>query len=132
MSVFAAVFVLLYVAHLVADYPLQTDWQAAHKADRSVEGWRANVSHAFDHLMVSTAALAVLEVVLGYSVPVVQGCAGLAWIAISHAAIDRRRGVLAWMRLARQTKFQEHGGAAHVDQTAHLVCLLVAALVMSS
>lgn len=33
-ATFAAVFVLFYIAHLLADYPLQTDRQASRKA-----GW---------------------------------------------------------------------------------------------
>lgn len=53
---FASLFVLLYLGHLLADYPLQTDHQAAHKADRCATGWAANLTHAATH--VTTCAVA--------------------------------------------------------------------------
>lgn len=129
---FASIFVLLYVAHLLADYPFQTDHQAAHKADKSAAGWLANLTHAGTHVLASalTLGVGVVALQLDLTAPAVTGA--LAWIGISHAAIDRRRGVLAWMRIARQEAFREHGGAAHVDQTAHVVALAVAALVLTT
>lgn len=128
---FASIFVLLYVAHLLADYPFQTDHQAAHKAEKSAAGWLANLTHAGTHVLVSALALGIGTLLLELDLSAPAAAAALAWIGISHAAIDRRRGVLAWMRIARQTKFQEHGGAAHVDQTAHVVALAIAALALA-
>jgi hypothetical protein len=127
---FASLFVLLYVAHLLADYPLQTDHQAAHKADKSAAGWLANLSHAATHVVVSAIALAAGALVLDLDLTIPAASAALAWVGISHSAIDRRRGVLAWMAHAGQTEFVKHGGAAHVDQTAHVTALALAALLM--
>lgn len=128
---FASIFVLLYVAHLLADYPLQTDHQASCKAERSAAGWRANLTHASTHVLVSALMLGVGVVALDLELTAASAAGALAWIGISHAAIDRRRGVLAWMRFARQEAFREHGGAAHVDQTAHVVALAVAAMFLA-
>lgn len=127
-----SLFVLLYVAHLVGDYPLQSDHQAAHKAATGSVGWRAAAAHASVHVAVSALALTAGALVIGLHLSVWQAAAALAWIGSTHALIDRRWPVLRWMHAARQTAFAAHGGAAHVDQTAHLVALLVAALVLSA
>lgn len=129
---FAETFVLLYTAHLLSDYPLQTDHQAAHKADHGRAGWSANFQHAGTHVVVSAALLALGDWALDLDLSTAYAAGALAWIGISHSIIDRRRGVLAWMRLARQEKFREHGnGAAHVDQTAHVVALVLASLALA-
>lgn len=129
---FASLFVLLYVAHLAADYPLQTDHQAAHKADCSAAGWRANLAHAGTHVLACGVVLAVAAVVLGESAGAGASLAALVWIGATHAVIDRRWPVRWWMENTRQPEFAQHGGAAHVDQTAHVIALAVAALFLAS
>ncbi|MER7053454.1 DUF3307 domain-containing protein [Streptomyces sp. NPDC000351] len=125
---FASLFVLLFVAHLVADYPLQTDHQAEHKACAGAKGWRANLAHAGTHVVACGVALAVAAVVLGESAGLWASMAALVWIGATHAVIDRRWAVRWWMEHTRQAGFAQHGGAAHVDQTAHLLVLAIAAL----
>ncbi|MFE7139054.1 DUF3307 domain-containing protein [Streptomyces sp. NPDC057644] len=130
---FASLFVLLYLGHLVADYPLQTDHQAAHKADRCAAGWAANLTHAATHVAACAAALALGVLVLDdvtVSLPVVV--AALLWIGGSHAFIDRRWPVQWWMNHTGQTSWAANGGAAHVDQTAHILALVLAALALSA
>lgn len=56
---FASLFVLLYIAHLLADYPFQTDHQAGCKANHGAAGWLANLAHAGTHLLISAVMLAV-------------------------------------------------------------------------
>ena len=124
---FAEIFVALYLAHLAADYPLQTDWQAENKADHSKEGWRANLTHATTHVAVSTAALAAGWWLAGWPLNPPGAIAALAWIGTSHSLIDRRRAVAWWMENTGQVKYLANGGAAHVDQTAHLLALGIAA-----
>jgi hypothetical protein len=131
--VFAAAFVLLYAAHLIADYVLQTDHQAARKADRSAAGRRANLAHAGTHVIVCAAALAAGTALLNELHPALwRAAVAVAWIGASHAAIDRRRGITWWMDHTGQTAFRAHGGAAHVDQTAHIVALLIGALIIAA
>jgi len=129
---FAALFILLYAAHLLSDYPLQTDHQAAHKADAGRAGWRVSLSHAGTHVVVSAVALAVGQLVLGLGVGIIPAAASLLWIGASHAFIDRRWPVARWMTLARQAGWAQHGGAAHVDQTFHVAALVAAALAMAA
>ncbi|MEU3228400.1 DUF3307 domain-containing protein [Streptomyces sp. NPDC006976] len=125
---FASLFVLLYAAHLLADYPFQTDHQAGCKADHGAAGWRANLAHAGTHVLFCSLALVIAAAVLGESAGTLPSAAAVLWIGVTHAVIDRRWPVAAWMRLARQQGWAAHGGAAHVDQTAHVLVLVVAAL----
>ncbi|WP_334665665.1 DUF3307 domain-containing protein [Streptomyces cyaneofuscatus] len=130
---FASLFVLLYLGHLLADYPLQSDHQAARKADRSPSGWYANLTHAATHVATCAAALAVGALVLddvAVSLPV--ALVALVWIGATHAFIDRRWPVLWWMTRTGQASWVKHGGAAHVDQTAHILALVLAALALAA
>lgn len=116
---FPELFILLYAAHLAADYPLQTDHQAGHKADRCAAGWRANLTHTGTHAAVTALALAVAVTVLDLSIGALPALLAVAWIAGTHAVIDRRWPVARWMRFARQEQWAQHGGAAHVDPTSY-------------
>ncbi|WP_051842876.1 DUF3307 domain-containing protein [Streptomyces sp. NRRL F-5193] len=128
---FATVFVLLYLGHLLADYPFQTDHQAAHKADCGKAGWRANLTHAATHVTACGIALAAGATILGVTLSAPVALAALAWIGGTHAFIDRRWPVRWWMTRMRQTSWADHGGAAHVDQTAHILALALASLALA-
>jgi hypothetical protein len=131
--VFATVFVLLFVAHLVADYAIQTDHQAAHKADRTAAGWWANLTHAFTHVVACAVALIVGEACLrGLHPPTIRTDIALAWVGVSHAFIDRRWPIARWMDSTGSADFRTRGGAQHVDQAAHILCLAVAALTIGA
>ncbi|MFD5547548.1 DUF3307 domain-containing protein [Streptomyces goshikiensis] len=130
---FASLFVLLYIGHLLADYPFQTDHQAAHKAGCGREGWTANVAHAATHVATCAIALTIGAVALNdvtLSAPVAFGA--LVWIGATHAFIDRRWPVQWWMNRTGQASWAANGGAVHVDQTAHIAALVVAALCLSA
>ncbi|MGW1290451.1 DUF3307 domain-containing protein [Streptomyces sp. NPDC002586] len=130
---FAALFALLYAAHLLADYPFQTDYQAAHKDKCGAAGWRANLAHAGTHVVLSAVMLtAGFLCIDGFAPGFVPAAVGLAWIGATHSFIDRRWPVARWMAFARQAGFAQHGGAAHVDQTFHVTALVIAALIMSA
>ncbi|MCX4681303.1 DUF3307 domain-containing protein [Streptomyces sp. NBC_01433] len=129
---FATLFILLYAAHLVSDYALQTDTQAEHKALRSAAGWRALLSHAGTHVVASAVALGAGAVLLDLplTLPVAGGV--LAWVGLSHGFVDRRWPVQWWMEHTGSTDFFQKGGAPLVDQTAHVTALLLAALVAAA
>lgn len=129
---FATVFLLLYLGHLLADYPFQTDHQAAHKADPGPRGWRANLDHAGTHVATCAVALLTGMVLLDLSVSVWSAVVALAWIGGTHAFIDRRWPVRWWMDRFGQSAWAANGGAAHVDQTAHVIALALAALVLAA
>ncbi|UIZ17600.1 DUF3307 domain-containing protein [Streptomyces sp. R527F] len=130
---FPTLFILLYLGHLLADYPLQTDHQAAHKADRCAAGWAANLTHAATHMATCAAALTLGTLVLDdVTVSVPAALVALLWIGSTHAFIDRRWPVQWWMSHAGQTSWAANGGAAHVDQTAHVLALVLAALALAA
>lgn len=130
---FASLFVLLYLGHLLADYPFQTDHQAAHKADCNAAGWAANLRHAGTHVITCGLALVVGAAVLdGVTLSVPVAVAALLWIGSTHAFIDRRWPVQWWMNRTGQGQWAQHGGAAHVDQTAHILALVLAALALAA
>ncbi|MEV6421582.1 DUF3307 domain-containing protein [Streptomyces sp. NPDC051662] len=125
---FASVFVLLYVAHIFADYPLQTDKIADHKADRTTAGWIYNLAHAGIHVLVSAVALGAGVVVLDLQLTPSTIAAVVAWLGCSHAVIDRRWPIVWWMEHTGQREYVKIGGTATVDQAAHLGALVIAAL----
>ncbi|MEW1633279.1 DUF3307 domain-containing protein [Streptomyces sp. NPDC093801] len=129
---FAEIAFLLYVGHLLADYPFQTDHQAAHKAQCGRQGWTANITHAATHLLTCGAMLALGTLLLGWNLTLLPAVGALLWIGASHGFIDRRWPIAAWMRIARQQGWAAHGGAAHVDQTAHVLALTLAALFLAA
>lgn len=116
IALFAAVFVALYVGHMVADHVAQTDFQAAHKADstkalvrgehltdrewkqaRRIVRWTA-IAAMNGHLcsyalcqIVALAGLALLQGSLGLSGWGVLF--GLGFSVGTHGFIDRRRPV---------------------------------------
>ncbi|WP_406367229.1 DUF3307 domain-containing protein [Streptomyces sp. NBC_01546] len=128
---FAEIAFLLYVGHLLADYPLQSDRQAAHKAGCGRTGWTANLAHAATHMVTCGLLLTAGSMALGWQLPLLPAVAAVLWIGVSHGFIDRRWPIAAWMRIARQQGWAAHGGAAHVDQTAHVLALTLAALFLA-
>ncbi|MEU0857487.1 DUF3307 domain-containing protein [Streptomyces griseofuscus] len=129
---FATLFILLYAAHLLSDYVFQTDHQSDHKALRSAAGWRACLSHAGTHVAASSVALGAGTVLLDLPLAWPKAVAVLAWVGLSHGFIDRRWPILWWMERTGSEEFAQRGGAAYVDQTAHVTALVLAALVAAA
>lgn len=138
---FADLFVLLFTAHMLSDYPFQTDHQAECKAGwteggkdphpgRHHHGWGANLMHAGTHVLTTAVTLGIAVLVLDLPLTVPAVVVALLWIGSTHSVIDRRWPVLRWMENTGQKEFVKHGGAAHVDQAAHIAALALAALAM--
>ncbi|MFD7832103.1 DUF3307 domain-containing protein [Streptomyces sp. MJM8645] len=91
---FPSIFIVLLTCHWAADFPGQTDHQASHKADRTLQGWVANLTHAFTHVAITAVVLWLVGLAEPDLHPTLTAEAfGLAWVGISHSAIDRRRMV---------------------------------------
>ncbi|MFE7566223.1 DUF3307 domain-containing protein [Streptomyces sp. NPDC057539] len=129
---FASLFILLFIAHLLSDYALQTDHQAEHKALRTWKGYKALAVHAGTHVAVSAVLLGLGGLLLGLSLTPLVALAALLWIGGSHAFVDRRWPVTWWMTHTGSEEWIGRGGAAHVDQTAHVAALGIAAMVMAA
>jgi hypothetical protein len=130
---FPTVFVLLLVAHLAADYALQTDRQATLKSEPGRAGWSANLSHAGTHVAACAVALGAGAMLLpGAALPVTRTVLAVAWIGVSHGLIDRRWPIAWWMDHTGSADFRTRGGAQHVDQTAHVLALAIAAVAIAA
>lgn len=155
LAAFAALLATLLIAHHIADYWVQTSWQAAHKADRAATrpwrttgrtigwgkwlrinaiGWYANLAHVATYTLTAAAAIVVLAWRLDLPLDTGRLAAGLAISAITHAIADRRRPLIGLIRLLGKHDpdwLFDQGGLAHLDQAWHLGWLLIAALVMA-
>lgn len=124
------------VAHLVADWPLQNDWMAKHKANLKHP---AGYVHAYIH---------------GFFLVFVFGWAAIP-LAVVHLLIDTRVPVVWWSKLVRQTQpsndfamsdtisFESRTYAPPIpvysighevrfwtDQVFHIICIAIAALLI--
>jgi hypothetical protein len=121
-----------FVAHLIADWPLQNDWMANNKAKRWTlrgdEGWASWWSrHPAAYVHAGIHGL-LLTLVFGWVA---------APLALAHLVIDTRWPVARWSRLIGQT--QPSGGGYDVglevrfwtDQVFHIACIAIAALAIS-
>lgn len=129
---FAALFVILLVAHHVGDYWIQVDRQTVSK---SLPGWRGRLACA---VHVTTYTVTLLLALLGASwrleMPLGMGQVALGLIvsAVTHYAADRR---VPLRRLALATghgsRWVDSGGLAFLDQAWHLAWLGIVALIMT-
>lgn len=81
---------------------------------------------------MTAAALALGVLALDLPVTLPAAAAAVLWIGATHSIIDRRWPVLWWMRHTGSQEWISRGGAAHVDQTAHLTAIGIAALALAA
>lgn len=138
---FAAVGFTLLVGHHLADHVLgQTDKQATGKANDGWAGWRANLAHVGLYHLVLVVMLAVVWAVFSLPLSLPGVAAGLAFSAVTHAILDRRWPVRWLLEHTGSAPFARIGqpdgpqvglnGMYLADQSLHLGCLWVAALLM--
>lgn len=154
----AAILAALVIAHLIGDYWIQTDHQAATKGHRAADvdradypsetawrrarrhrhaaGWRANLAHVTTYTATAAVVLAAVAWRLGIDLDTGRVAAGLTISATTHAWADRRH-TLAWLahRVGAGGLHRAGSGlatGAHIqDQVWHLTWLTVAALVIA-
>lgn len=86
----AALYALVRPASDVADHWVQTDHQAAHKADPGAAGHLALARHVASYVGTQAAVVAVGSRVLGIRITPGRAVAALAVSAVSHYVADRR------------------------------------------
>ncbi|MCB0063981.1 MAG: DUF3307 domain-containing protein [Caldilineaceae bacterium] len=101
------------IAHLVADWPLQTEWMAVNKRDlHHIAAWVHSGIHGLLMALIFPWQLALL-------------------IGISHVLIDTRRPVTWWMRNVKKmatTAPNAHTVEVWLDQVFHIIVLAVVVL----
>lgn len=112
---------LVLVGHLVGDWIVQTDWQAANKTT----SWKANQQHMIGYHLALAAAVA-----WAVAWPLVLVIVGVSWS--THAVIDRRWPVVWLMQHTGSGPFsQTTFGVIAVDQALHLSILATLAAVVA-
>ena len=124
------VFAVFLVSHLVGDFALQTEWQALNKfggLGDDPEARRALLSHIATYTLAYVPAL----IWLGGDIGVGAALGTAALIALPHMVQDDGRLVRIWVtRVKRNDPRESPGVTVMVDQTFHLVALLLLALLV--
>ena len=124
------IFTTFVVSHLVGDYLLQTDWQALHKRGGLARGAGDARRALFTHVGTYTLAFVPALVVSDLSVELVWVVPA---IAVPHLIQDDGRLLHTYMK---RVKHLDPTGnlpvSIAVDQTFHLLALLVVALAIGS
>ena len=125
------VFALLLVSHLAGDFLLQTDWQARNKPGGLGPDPLARRA-LLSHVAVYTLALLPALVWLGSEIGAAAAGIG-ALVVLPHYLQDDGRPVLWFLaRVKKVPGSPEELLFMAVDQSAHVVALLGAALVASA
>ncbi|MFF4531522.1 transcriptional regulator [Streptomyces sp. NPDC001407] len=151
-ATFAAVFVILWVAHSLGDHWVQTSAQSAAKGKPGRAGRLADTRHVLALTVTKFILLALGAGVLDLRLSVAGVLLGLGLDAASHWWADRRTTLERLAVLARKHEFYQLGsdtlhtttaedditgkhlgtGAYALDQSFHHLWLLVAALVIAA
>jgi hypothetical protein len=125
------VFTAFVVSHLVGDYLLQTDWQARYKRGGLARGASADARRAlFTHVSVYTLCFIPALIVTDLGVE-------LLWVIpaifLPHLIQDDGRLLHTYMKRVKHLDPKENLSVSiAVDQTFHLLALLVLALLIGS
>jgi hypothetical protein len=121
------VFAVFLVCHLVGDYLLQTDWQAANKRGGlggDPEARRALLSHVATYTLAFVPAFVWLAGEAGAELIAVA-----AAIFVTHAVQDDGRLLTAYIaRVKGPDAVANRSVAVAVDQSFHVLALFVMAL----
>jgi uncharacterized protein DUF3307 len=137
--VFGVSLLALLVAHQVGDHVVQTDRQAARKADPATFGRVAAVTALVGHLvgyhLVAAAVLLGTAAVLHLPLTAAGVLSALALSAVTHGLLDLRWPVRALLRATGSPAFAEATspvcGVYAADQALHRLALLVCALLIA-
>ncbi|NYI05565.1 transcriptional regulator [Allostreptomyces psammosilenae] len=147
-ATFAAVFVVLWVAHSVGDHWVQTSHQSLTKGAAGWVGRLADARHVATLTATKLAALLPAAAVLGLDLSVLGVVIGLGVDALSHWWADRRTTLAKLAALLGKAEFyalgsttvDAHGERAHhigtgayaLDQSFHHLWLMVGALLVTT
>lgn len=134
LVVFVASFIALYAGHMVGDHVVQTHAQSLGKA--APTGWLLPmVAHLSGYASAQMVALLAVVTVTGVHASPPGWFAGLGFSVLTHGFIDRRWPVKWLLEHTGSREFAalaSHGinGMYLADQSLHVGCLFVAALIM--
>jgi hypothetical protein len=126
----AELFAVFVVSHLAGDFILQTEFQALNKhggLGRNPARRRALASHTLTYTACYLPALAWLA---GDGLSAVAVVATALGIGVPHGLQDDGRAMRWWMRRVKHTEPRPGVLAMAVDQSWHLVALLLLAILV--
>lgn len=129
--IWVEVFAVLIVCHLVGDFLLQTDWQAAHKQNGLGPDpvcRRALASHIATYTLAFLPAL----VWIGLEEDLLRAVLIGVVVAVPHWIQDDGRLLDAYMARVKGLSTLSPGLRVAVDQSFHVVFLLGTALLAAS
>jgi hypothetical protein len=137
MATFTSVWIALYVAHVVADHWVQTEYQALHKGDQGDHSWRGRLAaarHVVTYTLVAALSVALVAWRLELPLDATRVGLGLGVSALTHYWADRRWTLVLLAERIGKRGFLSLGGplggAYLLDQSWHVAWLLAAALVI--
>jgi len=129
---FATLFIAFYIAHVVGDYWVQTDWQARTKETAGMLGRLACVLHVTTYTMILVSVTAV--VCYRFDMDLSPGRVVMALIlsSVTHYFSDRCAPLRRLAVACRHSEtWLDNGGLGMVDQAWHMWWLGVAALIIA-
>jgi hypothetical protein len=126
-----AVLAGFFVAHMVGDYLLQTDWQARHKmGGLGSDGVarRALLAHVVTYTLAFVPAFIWIGDELGAGWALLAG----ALVALPHLVIDDGRIVCVYLTRVKHAEATDARIAGPVDQSFHALCLCILALLIGA
>jgi hypothetical protein len=126
-----AVLAGFFVAHMVGDYLLQTDWQARHKTGglgRSAVARRALLAHVATYTLAFAPALIWIGDELSVGWAVLAG----ALVALPHLVVDDGRIISLYLTRVKHAEATDARIAGPVDQSFHALCLCIVALIVGA
>lgn len=130
-TTFPCVLSALLGAHAVADHWVQTDRQALAKGQPGWAGRVACVLHVATYTATAVVALVAVDVRLDLDLAVPWVVLGLAVSAGTHYWADRRTPLRRVAAALGKAGYWDRGGAYALDQSFHIACLFIAALVIA-
>lgn len=123
-----ALFIVLFVAHSVGDYWVQTSWQAERKEHSHV----ACSLHIATYTMTLLLFLVVVSVRFDVDLSISRVIVALSVSAVTHYLADRRRPLRrVALAIGRDRSWIDNGGLALLDQSWHTFWLFVCAIVIA-
>ena len=124
----AEITIVFFIAHLVGDFMLQTDWQAANKYGGLGRDPRARAA-LVSHVAIYTLCFVPALIWVGDEIGPLAALGLAAVIFVPHLVIDDGRAVRAYMLHVKRCPDPPAAGlTAIVDQSLHLICLWATAL----
>ena len=120
-----------FVAHMVGDYLLQTDWQARHKLGglgRDGVARRALLAHVATYTLAFVPALIWIGDELGGGWALLAG----TLVALPHLVVDDGRIVRLYLTRVKHAEPTDARIAGPVDQSFHALSLCIVALLVGA